>query len=85
MKKVAVLIALLFVSISFSQTSFTINSSVCSGISNLLTANTGTDVAISYTWSSTPITASLSSPNKVFLILIDYFMHDSDNSSYEIN
>ncbi len=63
MQKIVVLIAFLYVSLSYSQITFTLNSNVCSGTSKTLTANTGTDVALSYTWSSTPLSPIFSSPN----------------------
>ncbi len=63
MKKVALLIICLFVSISYSQVSFTLSNNACSGTSKTLTAATGTDVVLSYTWSSTPAIPVFSSPN----------------------
>ncbi len=63
MKKLAVLIAFLFVSLSYSQITFTLNSNVCCGTTTTLTANTGTDVVLSYNWTSSPATLLFSSPN----------------------
>ncbi len=62
-KKIVTLIAFLLVTLSYSQISFTLTSNVCSGTLKTLTANTGTDVVLSYTWSSTPANSVFSSPN----------------------
>ncbi len=63
MKRVTILIAFLIVKLSYSQITFTLNSNGCSGTSTTLTANTGTDVVLSYTWASSPATLVFSSPN----------------------
>lgn len=45
-----------------SQVSFTLSNNVCSGNTKTVSANTGTDIAVSYTWASNPPTPSFSYP-----------------------
>ena len=63
MKKIIFLLTSLFVNVCYSQVSFTLNTNVCSGVTNTLTANTGTDITLSYTWAISPSTPVFSSPN----------------------
>jgi hypothetical protein len=63
MRKLIILLTSLFVNICYSQVTFTLNTNVCSGVTNTLTANTGTDIALSYTWAVLPSLPVFSSPN----------------------
>ncbi len=63
MKKLVVLFSFFIVGFSYSQTTFTLNSNLCSGTTKTLTANTGTDIVLSYTWSSIPAIPIFSSSN----------------------
>ncbi len=63
-KRTLVIILISFVTCKLnSQVSFTLSNNACSADTKTVSTNTGTDIAISYTWSSIPVAPIFSMPN----------------------